>query len=139
MERPRRAYQVHAPDRDPPDPCRNLGARSAQIRLVSTTPSVRQSAATATLTQPTNSGPTGLSLMTSVMVAPVVPHEIDASPMRRSPISMVMEVYENGSGHVWEETPPAHAKPCSRRSDDGKAFVRGKRRGSRWRASRSSV
>jgi hypothetical protein len=51
--------------------------------------------------------------MSNVMVAPVVPHEIDARAMRRTPISIALAVYEKGSGQTVEAPRRAHVQPHS--------------------------
>ena len=59
----------------------------------------RHGAATASRAQPTRSGPRSASRASTVIVAPVVPHEIAASPMNRRPRRMARVVYEtHGEG-----------------------------------------
>ena len=65
----------------------------------------RHGAATASRAQPTSSGPAPASPAASVMVAPVVPHEIAASATRRIPMSMARVVYETHSRAA--DGPPA--------------------------------
>src|SRR5882724_654747 len=58
----------------------------------------RHGAATASRAQPTSRGPAPASPAASVMVAPVVPHEIAAIATRRSPMSIEATVYGSGAG-----------------------------------------
>src|SRR5206468_5500356 len=67
----------------------------AATKSVATDASRRQGAATARRAQPTRRGPIPVSRARSIMVAPVVPHEIAASPTSSKPINMVSAVYES--------------------------------------------
>lgn len=91
---------MDAPDQKGPDEAPTAAARRLGIPLVETTARMRHTAATASRAQPTRSGLISLSRVSSVIVAPVVPHEIEASPMRRRPISIAVGVYGKGFGHI---------------------------------------
>src|SRR5436309_14381638 len=67
----------------------------AATKSVATDASRRHGSATARRAQPTRRGPIPVSRARSIMVAPVVPHEIEASPTSSKPISMVSAVYES--------------------------------------------
>src|SRR5262245_30116595 len=98
MAMPRRAYDGRGPSVHVA-PARSRDARKGgrgATRRVTRTPRTRKLAPTASLAQPTSKGLMSLLLESSVIAAPVVPHDIEASPMRRSPTSMARVVYGRG-------------------------------------------